>query len=124
MGDLIDRFSGETAPQRPKISCQDFTPMLNMYVFDKASDTDISTMFGNIQSYENEWIELEQIITVIDERADGYQDEDIILGRKLAYIIKADCVFHCLNDANDIRYHSGGNINKALVCADLEIAGV
>lgn len=126
MSDLIDRFTGASSPGRSKISSLDFTPMLNMYIFDQAEAVTISNLFDDFQQTNyNEWVEFDQILTAIDLKADGYEDENIIMSRKLAYISKADCIIHCLGMDTDTRYHDGqGNIDKYLACQDLEISGV
>ena len=112
MADLIDRISGASVPDRPKINLHRFIGAERLYAFGEWTRGEIAAEF-DLQG---------------DEATQGAALADNIDGvpqaeAKALYILRVESVCMCLEDHNDRLYHNpDGTVNKAKVLEDIQIS--
>ena len=108
MADLVDRISGESGDERPKINLHRFMGVQRLYALGELTGAQIVAEF-DLQG--DEATQAAQLKTQIDAQV-GVQD-------KALYILRVESVFMCLEDKDDTFYHDAGVVDKAAVYAAL-----
>lgn len=108
MADLIDRISGASEPDRPKINLHRFIAAQRLYALGEWTRAEIAAAF-DLQG---------------DEATQGAAlankiDAQVGATNKTLYILRSESVLMCVEDGSDTLYHSGGAVNKAKVYEDL-----
>lgn len=111
MADLIDRISGEDET-RPKINLHRFMAYERLYAMGEWTRTQISTAL-DLQGAEA--TQAGQIANNIDSSSP--------LANKIIYIARVESVCMCIEDHQDMFYHTTGTVNKTKVYEDLQITG-
>ena len=108
MADLIDRISGESVPDRPKINLHRFMAAERLYALGEWTRAELAAEF-DLQG--DEATQGATLADNIDAQV-GAQD-------KALYILRVESVCMCIEDGQDTLYHSGGVVDKAGVLEDL-----
>jgi hypothetical protein len=111
MADLIDRISGESLPDRPKINLHRFMALERLYALGEWSRAQIAAEF-DLQG--DEATQGAALADNIDAQT-GASD-------KALYILRVESVCMCIEDGDDTLYHAGGAVNKAQVLEDILIS--
>ena len=113
MADLIDRISGESVPDRPKINLHRFIAVERLYAFGEWTRAEIAAEF-DLQGDE---------ATQGAALADNI-DAELKAVDKALYILRVESVCMCIEDGSDTLYHNpDGTVDKAKVYEDLLITG-
>lgn len=112
MADLIDRISGASVPDRPKLNLHRFMGAERLYAFGEWTRAQIAAEF-DLQG--DEATQGAALADNIDAQVGG--------SNKALYILRVESVCMCLEDGEDRLYHNqDGTVNKAKVYEDILIS--
>jgi hypothetical protein len=112
MADLIDRISGESVPDRPKINWHYFMGLERYYAMGVYTRGQIAAAL-DLQGDE---------LTQATQLADNI-DAQVGLDAKLVYLARVESAGMMMEEHQDTLIHDAGAVDKAAVYALLQIAG-
>ena len=110
MADLIDRISGESFPDRPKINLHYFIGLWRLYVEGLWTRSEIAAAL-DLQGDE---------ATQATALADNI-DAEVGFADQIRQVLLVEAVGMALENNEDPLYHTAGAVNKALVISHLNL---
>ena len=107
MSDLIDRLSGESRPDRPKIHIHQFVGGLRLYAVGTMTRGEIAT---NWDLQGDEATQASDVADLVDAETGA--------SNKIIYVLRFEAIIMLTEDDDDTFYHTAGAVNKTKVLAD------